>query len=121
MYSFGVLLLEIVTGKRPTDVLFDESSSLQEWVKSHYPHNLEPIVELAQSRFVSFAPYGVGSCNNKTLLREIVLELIELGLMCTQYCASTRPTMLDIAQAMERLKQYILSPIMLMDEVHLDS
>ncbi|XP_057544848.1 putative leucine-rich repeat receptor-like serine/threonine-protein kinase At2g24130 [Amaranthus tricolor] len=121
VYSFGVLLLEIVTGKRPTDVLFDESSSLQEWVKSHYPHNLEPIVELAQSRFVSFAPYGVGSCNNKTLLREIVLELIELGLMCTQYCASTRPTMLDIAQEMERLKQYILSPIMLMDEVHLDS
>ncbi|RVW62988.1 putative leucine-rich repeat receptor-like serine/threonine-protein kinase [Vitis vinifera] len=31
VYSFGVLLLEIVTGKRPTDVLFHDGSSLHEW------------------------------------------------------------------------------------------
>ncbi|XP_021756793.1 putative leucine-rich repeat receptor-like serine/threonine-protein kinase At2g24130 [Chenopodium quinoa] len=116
VYSFGVLLLEIVTGKRPTDVLFDEGSSLQEWVKSHYPHNLEPIIELPLKRF---APYGIGSQNKKIVLREIILELIELGLICTQHSASTRPTMLDIAQEMGRLKQYIFNPSsILIDEVH---
>ena len=44
VYSFGVLLLEIVMGRRPTEVLIDEGSSLHEWVKSHFPHKLDPIV-----------------------------------------------------------------------------
>ncbi|KMT03477.1 hypothetical protein BVRB_8g191580 [Beta vulgaris subsp. vulgaris] len=112
VYSFGVLLLEIVTGKRPTDVFFDKASSLQEWVKTHYPHNLEPIFELALVRFATLPPYGIASQSHKTksLFHEIILELIELGLMCTQYSASTRPTMLDVAQDMERLKQYTSNP-----------
>jgi hypothetical protein len=50
VYSFGVLLLEIVTGRRPTDLLIHEASSLHELVKSHYPYKLEPIVEEALDR-----------------------------------------------------------------------
>ncbi|KAI3996657.1 hypothetical protein MKX01_009489 [Papaver californicum] len=45
VYSFGVLLLEILTGKRPTDVLFHQGSTLHEWVKRHYPYNLESIIK----------------------------------------------------------------------------
>ncbi|KAK9697449.1 hypothetical protein RND81_08G038300 [Saponaria officinalis] len=115
VYSFGVLLLEIVTGKRPTDVLFEEGSSLHEWVKSHYPHNIEPIVEQALLRS---APHSVTSDEEKKVWHDVVLELIELGLMCTQYSASTRPTMLDVALEMEGLKQYISSPLsVLIDDV----
>ncbi|KAA8522838.1 hypothetical protein F0562_009261 [Nyssa sinensis] len=106
VYSFGVLLLEIVTGKRPTDVLFHEGSSLHEWIKSHYPHRLEPIVEEA---LVRRAPPATMAYNRK-IWCDVILEMIELGLMCTQYTASTRPTMLDVAQEMARLKQYLSSP-----------
>ncbi|KAE8735447.1 putative leucine-rich repeat receptor-like serine/threonine-protein kinase [Hibiscus syriacus] len=48
VYSFGVLLLEIVSGRRPIDN--EAGSSLHEWVKSHYPHKLEPIVKQALVR-----------------------------------------------------------------------
>ncbi|KAL9224155.1 hypothetical protein vseg_000219 [Gypsophila vaccaria] len=108
VYSFGVLLLEIVTGKRPTDVLFEEGSSLHEWVKSHYPHNIEPIVEQTLLRS---APHSIATDEEKKVWHDVVLELIELGLMCTQYSASTRPTMMDVAQEMEGLRQYISSPL----------
>ncbi|XP_077236739.1 putative leucine-rich repeat receptor-like serine/threonine-protein kinase At2g24130 [Tasmannia lanceolata] len=103
VYSFGVLLLEIVTGKRPTDVIFQAGSSLHEWVKSHYPHKLEPIIEEALRRLVSSeaAPYS------GEVLRELIAELIDLGLMCTQYSPMTRPTMIDVAHEMGQLKIHL--------------
>ncbi|XP_030456262.2 putative leucine-rich repeat receptor-like serine/threonine-protein kinase At2g24130 [Syzygium oleosum] len=106
VYSFGVLLLEIVMGVRPTEVLFNECSSLHEWVKSHYPHNLDPIVQQALSRCSSpsMPEYFRKACC------EVIVELIELGLMCTQYSPSTRPSMMDMAHEMSRLKQYLSDP-----------
>ncbi|KAJ4958058.1 hypothetical protein NE237_025169 [Protea cynaroides] len=106
VYSFGVLLLEIVTGKRPTDVLFHEGSSLHEWMKSQYPHKLEPIVKKALLRL---APSTAASYSGK-IWRDVILELIELGLICTQYSPSTRPSMIDVAHEMGRLKQYLSNP-----------
>ncbi|KAJ6372494.1 hypothetical protein OIU76_026902 [Salix suchowensis] len=103
VYSFGVLLLEIITGRRPTDVLFHEGSSLHEWVKSHYPHKLKPIVDQAVLRC---APSVMQGSYNK-ICSDVVLELIELGLVCTQNNPSTRPSMLDVASEMGSLKQYL--------------
>ncbi|GFY80975.1 leucine-rich receptor-like protein kinase family protein [Actinidia rufa] len=100
VYSFGVLLLEIVTRKRPTNVLFHEGSSLHEWVKSHYPHKLEPVVEAALERCSPRAT----QVYDKRVWCDVVLELIDLGLICTQFNPSTSPTMSDIAQEMARLK-----------------
>ncbi|KAL3824663.1 hypothetical protein ACJIZ3_020692 [Penstemon smallii] len=106
VYSFGVLLLEIVTGKRPTDVLFTEGSSMHEWVKSCYPNKLEPLIEEAIMRY---APSGL-SADNRKIWADVIFEMIELGLICTQYNPSTRPTMLDVAHEVNLLKQYISSP-----------
>ncbi|CAH1449272.1 unnamed protein product [Lactuca virosa] len=103
VYSFGVLLLEMMTRKRPTDVVFDDGSSLHEWVKSHYPDRLEPIIKEA------LLAYGPMSCSSK-LLHDMILELIELGLICTQYNPSTRPTMVDVAHEMATWKEYLFRP-----------
>lgn len=106
VYSFGVLLLEIVSGRRPTD---HEGSSLHEWVKSHYPHKLEPIVKQALMRY-SPAAILMPTAYYDKVWRDVILELIELGLMCTQYNPSTRPTMLDVAIEIGRLKHYLANP-----------
>ncbi|KAL0359899.1 UNVERIFIED_CONTAM: putative leucine-rich repeat receptor-like serine/threonine-protein kinase [Sesamum angustifolium] len=112
VYSFGVLLLEMVMGKRPTDVLFQEGSSLHECVKSRYPNKLETIVEEAMVRY---APSALVP-NDRKIWADIILELIELGLICTQYNPSARPTMLDVAHEISLLKQYICSPSTLVIE-----
>jgi hypothetical protein len=44
-------------------------------------------------------------------LEDVMLELIELGILCTQQNPSTRPTMIDVAQEMGRLKDYLINSI----------
>lgn len=114
VYSFGVLLLEIVTGRRPTDNY--GGSSLHEWVKSQYPHKLEPIVKQALIRCNSPAANAMAPINYDKIWHDVILELVELGLLCTQYNPSTRPTMLDVALEMGRLKQYLANPSLMLTD-----
>ncbi|KAG2408092.1 hypothetical protein LR48_Vigan01g242000 [Vigna angularis] len=105
VYSFGVLVLEMVSGRRPTEVLSHEGSSLSEWLKKLYtqPHHLQSFVQQTLQRCY---PFGLPNPHNK-VWKDVILELIELGLICTQHNPSTRPSMHDIAQEMERLKDYL--------------
>ncbi|KAI3754519.1 hypothetical protein L1987_54304 [Smallanthus sonchifolius] len=107
VYSFGILLLEMVTRKRPTDVFCHENSSLHEWMKTHYPHKLELIIRQTLVNYPTVTTNAT-SCN-VNLLHDMVLELIELGLICTQQNPSTRPTMLDVAHEIATWKEYLKS------------
>ena len=105
VFSFGVLLLEIITGKRPTDVVFAEGHTLQEWVKIHYPHNINPLISHMCS--VDW-PLSDESLYDKKLRRNVVIEMIELGLVCTHFSPAMRPTMIDVAHEMALLKLDLL-------------
>ncbi|KAE8680083.1 putative Leucine-rich repeat protein kinase family protein [Hibiscus syriacus] len=45
VYSFGILLLETFTRKRPTDEMFSDEMSLKEWVKQCLPSTLIQVVD----------------------------------------------------------------------------
>ncbi|XP_057767789.1 putative leucine-rich repeat receptor-like serine/threonine-protein kinase At2g24130 [Salvia miltiorrhiza] len=102
VYSYGVLLLEIAMGKRPTDVLFHEGSSMHEWVKSRYANELDSMVEDVVARMAPAA-------HERKVWSDVVLELIELGLICTQHSPSARPSMLDVVHEISLLKHYVNS------------
>lgn len=107
MFSYGVLLLEFITGKRPTDHSFQQGAGLHEWIKSQYPHSLDPLVDDAMDRYCRAAEAVTGRRPCKRLWREVIVEVIEMGVMCTQFSPSMRPTMVDVAQEMTRLKEYL--------------
>ena len=108
MFSYGVLLLELITGKRPTDDFFAQGAGLQGWVKSQYPDRLDPIVDDAMDRYCRAAAAAEGGPRPcKRLWREVIVEVIEMGLMCTQFSPAMRPTMVNVAQEMTRLKEYL--------------
>jgi hypothetical protein len=87
VYSFGVMILELITGKRPTDVLFQEGLTLHDWVRRHHPHDFAAVV--ARSWLTSPADDMVGA-------DDMVAELIDLGLACTQQSPPARPTMVEV-------------------------
>ncbi|MBA0627608.1 hypothetical protein Godav_022420 [Gossypium davidsonii] len=102
VYSFGVVVLEMVTRKRPTDDMFVGGLNLQKWVKNHYHGRLEKVVD---SCLVSDSRDQ--SAEVKRMWEVAIEELIELGILCTQETPSNRPTMLDAADDLDRLKRYL--------------
>ncbi|XP_008790142.2 putative leucine-rich repeat receptor-like serine/threonine-protein kinase At2g24130 isoform X2 [Phoenix dactylifera] len=102
VYSFGILVLEIVTRKRPTDDMFIEGLSLQMWVKNHYHDQLENVID-----YFLMQDLQDKSPEVRNMWEVAIVELLELGLICTQEAPSTRPTMLDAADDLDRLKHYL--------------
>ncbi|MBA0723165.1 hypothetical protein Golax_003773 [Gossypium laxum] len=102
VYSFGVIVLEMVTRRRPTDDMFAGGFSLHKWVKNHYHGKVENVVDpsLIQASMEQ-------SSEVKRMWEVGIAELIELGILCTQEIPSTRPTMLDAADDLDRLKRYL--------------
>ncbi|KAL5081179.1 hypothetical protein RYX36_009600 [Vicia faba] len=45
MYSFGILLLEVFTGRRPTDEAFENGQNLHNFVARSFPDNLREILD----------------------------------------------------------------------------
>ncbi|XP_047043038.1 putative leucine-rich repeat receptor-like serine/threonine-protein kinase At2g24130 [Lolium rigidum] len=97
VYSFGVMLLEMITGKRPTDALFQEGLTLHEWVRRHHPHDVAAII--AQSWLAA-----MDAMLSAVQAGHIVVELIDLGIACTQYSPVERPTMAEVCHSIALLK-----------------
>ncbi|XP_066397377.1 putative leucine-rich repeat receptor-like serine/threonine-protein kinase At2g24130 [Miscanthus floridulus] len=102
VYSFGVLVLEMVTRRKPTDDMFDAGLSLHKWVKAHYHGRADAVVDQALVRMVRDQTPEVRRMSDVA-----IGELLELGILCTQEQASARPTMMDAADDLDRLKRYL--------------
>ncbi|XP_077236738.1 putative leucine-rich repeat receptor-like serine/threonine-protein kinase At2g24130 [Tasmannia lanceolata] len=102
VYSFGILVLEMVTRKRPTDDMFVGGLSLHNWVKTHFHGRVERVIDSSLVRSARDQ-----NPEARKSWEVAITELIELGLLCTQTAPSTRPTMLDAADDLDRLKRYL--------------
>ncbi|KAJ3677173.1 hypothetical protein LUZ60_002897 [Juncus effusus] len=102
VYSFGVLVLEVVTKRRPTDEMFEGGLNLHEWVRRQYHGRVESVIDPILARLVRDQIPEV-----RRMWEVAISELLELGILCTQETPSLRPTMLDAADDLDRLKNYL--------------
>ncbi|XP_071728907.1 uncharacterized protein [Rutidosis leptorrhynchoides] len=84
IYSFGVVLLELLTGKQPLDASFGESVDIVEWV--HNRMNKRELDGMLDSEIG-------GDC--KFVQEEMVLVL-RIALLCTNKLPKERPSMRDV-------------------------
>ncbi|KAG9149971.1 hypothetical protein Leryth_010038 [Lithospermum erythrorhizon] len=90
VYSYGVVLLELLTGRKPTDEAFvEEGTKLVTWVKA----------VLQEKREV----YVLDSSLNDCPLDEISLTF-NIAMKCIEPDPSRRPTMADVLRMLEQLK-----------------
>ncbi|XP_022012991.2 probable LRR receptor-like serine/threonine-protein kinase At3g47570 [Helianthus annuus] len=83
IYSFGILLLEMMTGRRPTDPFFQQGLNLHGYVKMALPDRLMEIIEPALL-CIHEAPnmnHGYSSNEARKLkrLEEIIISLARIG------------------------------------------
>lgn len=85
VYSFGVLLLEMLSGKEPSDPLFDDSEEgpFVAWARIH-------IEQDAPSTFLDSCLLRSSEDN------ELMMQAAQLALRCTNVDPYTRPSMLEV-------------------------
>lgn len=71
-------------------------------MKNHYPHDIDTIVSGAHLRDPQLLSNPIYYNKQK---RDILIELVELGLVCTQISPAMRPTMVDAAHEITALKE----------------
>lgn len=88
MYSFGVVLLELVTGREPNNG-GENACSLVEWAWQHYSEG--KCITDAFDEEIREARYA-----------EEMASVFKLGLICTSSLPSTRPSAKEVLQVLRR-------------------
>ncbi|GLT86258.1 hypothetical protein SLE2022_044070 [Rubroshorea leprosula] len=85
VYSYGILVLEMMTGKRPTDSLFEGGLNLHNYAKTALP---DKVMEIADPKLQHEAQaatinnqIGVRAWYNS--LRDCLISMIRIGVACS--------------------------------------
>lgn len=101
-YSFGVMLLELFTGKCPTDESFTGDLNLPRWVQSAIPKNLMQVIDPELLLHVGDAYLNEDEEHvNPEKEHDCLARVIEVGLSCTRDSPDGRITM---RHALHKLK-----------------
>eukprot|EP00253_Pinus_taeda_P030460 PITA_30460 len=97
VYSYGIILLEMLTGKKPTNNIFVEGMNLQKWVGNNFPNQLREVVDKSLLRRTSTSTQVDKDLN-------CLSQSISMGFLCTKDSPEERPTMVDIVCTLQSIR-----------------
>ena len=99
MYSYGILLLEILTGKRPTDVMFEGELSLRQWVHDAYPSTL---VNVLDKNLTQVNHDAIGK-DDISQLFNCLDWVVKIALECSAPSPKERISMQDVVPRLKKI------------------
>ena len=105
MYSFGILILEMLTGKRPTDEMFKDGHNLHNYVKISIPDCLLQIVDstiLSKELKQADGDENLGLMHPK--VEKCLLSLFKIALACSMESPKERMSMVDVLRELNQIK-----------------
>lgn len=115
VYSFGILLLEMLTGRRPTDDMFKEGLNLHGFVKMAFPDHVMDILHGALVKDIVGEERNTG--DHAPLLRRggysmVILEaltsMLGIALCCSAELPQERLDMKDVADELSSIRNKLL-------------
>lgn len=99
VYSYGIMLMEVFSGKKPNSQMFHGNITLQSWVKESLP---DRVIDVIDSNLV--APNEEIFSDKMKCLSSIM----ELALSCSVNSPSQRINMKDVLVALQKIKRQFL-------------
>ncbi|OAY70081.1 putative LRR receptor-like serine/threonine-protein kinase [Ananas comosus] len=94
VYSYGVVLLEILTGRHPLDPTLPGGTHLVQWVRDHLQRKLDPI-DLLDPRLRGRPDSQI----------QEMLQALAISVLCICPRADDRPTMKDVAALLREIRR----------------
>ncbi|CAL5190794.1 unnamed protein product [Lathyrus oleraceus] len=97
VYSFGEVILEVLTGRHPLDPTLPEGIDLVQWVKNHLASKKDPF-EILDSK--------LRGRTEPTTMHEI-LQTLAVSILCVNAKAYERPTMKDTLAMLNQFRYFV--------------
>ncbi|XP_027181700.1 putative receptor-like protein kinase At3g47110 [Coffea eugenioides] len=113
VYSYGILLLELFTGKTPTDSMFTEDFSLHSYVKMALPHQVMEIVDPK----ISMEAESIAGIITKTSKggsinqEERYLSMFWIGVSCSSEIQRDRMNIKDVLSGLQAIRNEFIQVI----------
>ncbi|CAL9084858.1 unnamed protein product, partial [Musa hybrid cultivar] len=92
VYSYGVVLLELITGKRPVGDLGEEGLDIVQWARMNTNWHKEGVVNIMDRRLIDVP-------------MEEAMQVFFVAMLCVQEHSVERPKMREVVQMLEQTKQ----------------
>ncbi|PNT72634.1 hypothetical protein BRADI_2g47256v3 [Brachypodium distachyon] len=112
VFSYGIMLLEVFTGKRPTDPMFSGELSLWQWVSEAFPSKL---IDVIDHKILSTGSRSRFHADKSTLqeqsaiLNTCLASVIELSLRCSSTIPDERTPMNNVVVKLNKIKVHYCS------------
>jgi serine/threonine protein kinase len=109
IYSYGVILLEMITGKHPTNDMFKDGLNLHNFVENAFPHNICEILDSSLIPFHDTASHD-NEIENQTVngIQNCIKRIAQLGLMCFVDSPKDQPAIQDVYTEIIAIKEMFL-------------
>ncbi|CAL5089324.1 unnamed protein product [Urochloa decumbens] len=107
MFSLGITLIEIFTGRSPTDDIFRDGISLHYYAEAALP---DKVMEIADSNIWMHdeANNSIGK-SDITITKECLTAVIQLGVLCSKQLPTERLSMNDAAAEIHAIRDAYIS------------
>ncbi|KAK9152322.1 hypothetical protein Syun_010631 [Stephania yunnanensis] len=93
VYSYGVVLMEVLTGRHPLDPTLPGGSHLVQWVRDHF-HSKKNLVDILDSKLQGRPDIQIHE----------MLQTLAVSLLCVSLRAHDRPTMKDVVAMLKEIR-----------------
>ncbi|KAJ4723377.1 putative Receptor-kinase [Melia azedarach] len=110
VYSYGILLLEMVTRKKPTDLRFEGDLNLHNFARIAFPDRIMDIVDpalLIDDEEVGTTNHGLRQTRSNYIM-ECLFSLVRIGLACSIESPQDRMNITDALHELQSIKKILL-------------
>lgn len=117
VYSYGILILEMITGKRPTNPLFVEGLNLHNYAKSSLPNHVMEIVNPTLLNNIEDDASSIAANNNQRRLasdgniEECFISMVKVGVACSMESTQDRMDIRSVVRELDSIKKILRSEV----------
>ncbi|GKV53336.1 hypothetical protein SLEP1_g59869 [Rubroshorea leprosula] len=110
VFSFGILLLEMITRKRPTDEIFKDGMNLHQFAKLALPERVMDIVDPSLLQELQSIDENVGDARRRRRerrisIKEILITFARIAVLCSMDSPNDRMEMKDVVAQLYDIKK----------------